>query len=76
MAKVTTLKKPNPKGEPPTPAASSDNLIRPAKGQSVPFQVRIPGAIKSEFKAYAAARDLTSSLLFLKAWEFYKEHHA
>ena len=77
MTKITTtLKKPNPKGTPPTPTATPDNLLRPAIGQNVPFQVRIPPAAKREFKAYAAARDLHSSHLFLKVWEYYKERHA
>ena len=77
MAQINTaLQKPNPKGIPPAPAATLDNLLRPVTGESVPFQVRIPPAAKREFKAYAAARDLPSSHLFLKVWEYYKEHHA
>ena len=70
------LRKPNPKGAPPTPAATPDNLLRPATGKNVPFQVRIPPEARREFKAYAAARDLHSSHLFLKVWEHYKEHHS
>ena len=42
----------------------------------MPFQVRIPPEARREFKAYAAARDLHSSHLFLKVWEHYKEHHS
>ena len=67
MTKINTaLQKPNPKGAPPTPAATPDNLLRPGIGENVPFQVRIPPAAKREFKAYAAARDLHASYLFLK----------
>ena len=77
MTKINpALQKPNPKGAPPTPAATPDNLLRPVIGENVPFQVRIPPAAKREFKAYAAARDFHSSYLFLKVWEYYKEHHA
>ena len=76
MTKIdAALKKPNPKGAPPTPAATPDNLLRPAIGEKVPLQVRIPPEAKREFKAYAAAHDLPSSHLFLKVWEHYKEHH-
>ena len=43
MTKIdAALKKPNPKGAPPTPAATPDNLLRPAIGEKVPLQVRIP----------------------------------
>ena len=43
MTKINAaLQKPNPKGAPPTPAATPDNLLRPVIGENVPFQVRIP----------------------------------
>ena len=72
----TALQKPNPKGIPPAPAATPNNRLRPVIAENVPFQVRIPPAAKREFKAYAAARDLPSSHLFLKVWEYYKGNHA
>ena len=77
MTKINAaLQRSNSKGVPPTPAATPDNLLRPVTGENVPFQVRIPAAAKREFKVYAAAQDLPSSHLFLKVWEYYKEHHA
>ena len=77
MTKVAAaFKKPNPKGAPPTPAATPDNLLRPARGENVPFQVRIPPEARREFKTYAASRDLNLSHLFLRVWEHYKERHS
>ena len=68
MTKInTTLQKPNPKGTPPTPAATPDIFFAHVIGENVPFQVRIPPAAKREFKAYAAARDLHSSHLISKS---------
>ena len=56
MTKVAAaLRKPNPKGAPPTPVSTPDNLLRPVTGENVPFQVRIPPEVRREFKAYAAA---------------------
>lgn len=75
MAKVSSLIKPSRKGEPPKPAATSSNLLKPATGEKVPLQVKIPPEIRSGFKSYAAAHNLEGSQLFLMIWDYYKEHH-
>ena len=75
MAKVSNLMKPSRKGEPPKPAATSGNLVKPSVAEKVPLQVKIQPEVRSGFKSYAAAHDLEASQLFVMVWEYYKEHH-
>ena len=74
MAKVSNKLKPR-KGTPPAPAATTDNLTRPASGKKVPLQVEVAPEIKMDFRAYAAARGMYGHNLFVRMFEFYKERN-
>jgi len=75
ISKPPTQQKPNPKGPTPTRAMRSDNLNSAPAGDKVGFQLKIAPALKREVKAYAATRDLKSSVLFAQMWELFKEKH-
>ena len=75
MADLKQLQKPSRKGEPPTPASSTNNLAKPPEtGEKVPFQLKVPPVVRREFKGYALARDMDASELFVQVWNYYKEH--
>ena len=63
------------KGAPPLPIETSNNLVKPSTGKTVPLQVNIDPEIKREFRVYAAERDIDMSNLFITMWQYYKEHH-
>jgi hypothetical protein len=75
MADLNQIPKPSRKGEPPTPTSSANNLAKPAEtGVKAPLQLKISPAVRREFKGYALARDMDASELFMRVWDFYKEH--
>jgi soluble lytic murein transglycosylase-like protein len=41
-----------------------------------PLQVRIPGALKRQFKAHAALRGIEPNELFVEMWQHYEQTHA
>jgi hypothetical protein len=75
MSNLSTLKKPARKGEPPSAIAAVDNLAKSAPGGNVPIQLKIPAAIRKDFKGHALAHDMDANDLFLKVWDFYKANH-
>ena len=75
MAELTQIQKPSRKGEPPTPASSANNLAKSAEtGAKVPIQLKVSPEMRREFKGYALARDMDASDLFVRVWDYYKEH--
>jgi hypothetical protein len=71
---VKGLKRPG-KGSPPAPAQTSNNLVKPPTGATVPLQVNIDPEVKREFRVYAAEHDIDMSNLFVAMWRYYKEKH-
>lgn len=68
------LKRPG-KGTPPPPTETSNNLVKPASGATVPLQLNIPPENKRQFRLYAVEHDIDMSHLFLTVWQYYREHH-
>ena len=63
------------KGAPPAPIETSNNLVKPPPGATVPLQLNIDPELKRQFRVYAAERDTDMSDLFQTVWQYYKENH-
>jgi hypothetical protein len=71
---LNKLKRPG-KGTPPAPAETSNNLVKPQTGKTVPLQVNIDPETKREFRVYSAEHDIDMSNLFVAMWRYYKQNH-
>lgn len=71
---IKNLKRPG-KGMPPAPTETSNNLVKPASGTTVPLQVNIDPEVKRQFRLYAVEHDVDMSHLFVTIWQYYKENH-
>ncbi len=76
MADVSRLTKPPRKGEPPKPAETRSNLLKPAAAGKVPLQLKISPELRRDFHVYAASHDLDANELFEQVWDYYKQGHA
>jgi hypothetical protein len=75
MANISALQKPARKGEPPKPAETVQNLVKPPAGSKVPLQLKISPEMRRDFRTYALAHDRDANDLFEEVWTYYKDKH-
>jgi hypothetical protein len=68
-------KRPSPKGPPPTPAKTVNNLDKPDPAGLAPLNFKVPAEFRREFKTYAAQRGTSMLKLLIEGFELYKQHH-